>query len=696
MKKTNLGRKLLLLLVLVVVGVIYSPKHDTMAAGSPVQVCAVSYTDNSILVFINGNSKIYYAGEMDASRDIWEMIEVDPTDKIAVIDISWLSDNTENILILKGDTNDTQTRVILKSKPKKLEVSINYSLFDSLEKEDTIGSLLNIMTTEGTGESPITFNDLQWSKGESGQWLETGYLTKELLESYLIKGTNLYFRIAPVDDVVSAKKGTTDFPLSLYTGNYAYTKPYFNLETKNTDLTYGLEYPTGKNGRRASSEVKLRIAKKTTLPVTGIDGEDFTMDIKYGQEYRVTTTKDGIKKQYGWKQVTDKSIKKLPLSIMLEGTSDGLTADKAFPEMLIEIRNYSTSKASSSKITETQLSAQRILPGAIIPGAAPSGVTPDDKNIYISYNGSKNINIQIPSASSDNPYEYTVVRDGYSFDLNKATWTAITKNTIVKVLSSKAVDKSTLYIRQKAVKYKAATATSSPVAFKLASTMKDFKVSYPSIPTTEKKTYVFTKGYTTALTIDVTLNTKGKLPFETELKYIKLGTKDVPVLGVPTITPDISGGIDPNTVYTMKITLDSNVLKDMANITARALSIYYKNGTVDKTSAKLTIKNPTDALALITTAPEVGTADGTTKITLVSAPGLGNLLRYEITSAQVTGKKMEDKFEGTLTFTDGMDIAIAADQYLTIYEINSDKYIMKYKSIQIKATDIKQPSTTSP
>ncbi len=682
MKKLSL--KLVLLLTLVLVGVIYSPKQETFAGAIPdtqVKVCAVSYIDESILVFTNGNSKIYYATEVEAARNIWDVVEVSKS--IEVIDFSSLSSNVENVILIKGDKDGTQSRVIIKKKPFKLEVSINYSQLDSLDENDDIGEILNVMSSEGTANAPLHFNDLEWRKGEDGRWLPSYFLTKRVLENYLVRGATLNFRVAPVDDIVDT---ATDIRTKIM--NYPYEPSSLN------GITFGTEYPDGTKGRRASNAVKLKITKQVALPVIGVDGEDFNVNIKYGQEYRVTTTASGSSVVYDWTKVTDRSIRKLPISAMVEGTSDGLTASTAFPEMLIEIRNYSTSKASSSKITETHLSAQRILPGTIITGEAPSGVTPDNKNIYISYNGSKNINIQIPSASSDNPYEYTVVRDGYSFDVNKATWSAITKSTIVKVLSSKAVDKSTIYIRQKAVKYKPASATSSPVAFKLASTMEDFKVSYPSMPTTQKKTYIFTKGYTTALTIDVTLNTKGKLPFETELKYIKLGTKDVPVSEVQ-VTPSISGGIDPNTVYTMSITLNATELNKMVNSTARALSIYYKNGTVDKTSAKLTIKNPTDAISLTTTTT-VGSADGTTKIILVSTPGIGNSLRYEITSTQVTGKKMEDKFEGTNIFTDGMDIAITADQYLTIYEINSDKYIMKYKSIQIKASEIKQPSTPSP
>jgi hypothetical protein len=688
MMKKIFNVKLVLFLVLIVFGVLYSPKQETLAAGTPVQVCAVSYVDESILVFINGNSKIYFANETEASRGNWDSIDVSPTDKIAVLDISWLSPNVENIIMIKGDNDQTKSRIILKEKPRKLDVSINYSQLDSLAPTDTIGGLLNIMATEGTGVNPITFSDLQWKKGDTGQWRGTNDLTKELLESYLIKGTNLYFRIAPVDDTVSATLGGVSFPIGDYTGSYAYTKPKFTATTDADDLIYSTDYPDGTDGRRASSEVKLKIARKAVLPVTGIDGEEFTVDIKYGQEYRITATSGGsIVKSVDWTKVTDRTVKKLPLSAMLNYDYDGLTAATSFPEMLIEIRNYSTSKASSSKITATQLDAQRVLPGSIITGAAPAGVTSADKNIYITYNGTKNVNIQIPSASEDNPYEYCVVRQGNSFNLEKASWTSITKGTIVKVLASKAVDFSTLYIRQKEIKYKAEKGSTSAVAFKLASTMQTFQVNYPFTPTAPKMTYTYTKGYPTELNIDVTLNVAGKMPYETALRYLKLGTKDVPVDKV-TVTPDISGGIDKNQVYTMRITLKGSALEVMANCTARALGIYYENGTVDKTSSKLTIKNPTAALGLTTTIAQ-GTAASTTAVTVSNALGTGNHYVYQVGTTQVTKVNTEDKFTTGIAFTSGMDVVITAGQYLTIYELTADDYVVRYKSILVESKDVK-------
>jgi hypothetical protein len=681
--------RIFLMLVLCILGVITLSDQQAFAA-SPVKVCAVSYTDESILVFNNGNSKIYYATEIDAAKEKWDVIEVRKDasgnpEPITVIDISFLTTNLESILMIKGNSDSTQSRVIIKGKPQKLEVSINYSNMDNLAEGDTIGTLLNIMASEGNGETPITIADLQWRKGTNGYWLPTEYLTKELLESYLIKGTQLYFRIAPKDDVVSAKLGAADFTKQLResASMYAYTKSFGGVAY--SSISFGTDYPNGLGGRKASGEVKLKLTKMTTLPVTGIDGEDFKADIKYGQEYRVTL--NGGATPSKWTQVTDRSVKSLPLSKLTGGAYDGIT--KPFPKMLLEIREYATAKTAASKIVATNLDAQRVLSGNIIEGDVPTDSTASDPNIYISYNGTKNIVITIPSASSDNPYEYCVVKQGYDLDLERASWFTISKSTSMKILSSKALDQSTLYIRMKEVKYKAATRNSAAVSYKLASTCKTYKVSYPSEPIAPKMTYVYTKGYPTAITINVTLNTAGKLPYETGLRYIKLGTTDVPVQSC-VISPAIIDAPDPNQVYTMQITLSSAALERMAGCTAKPLNIYYNNGTVDKTSSKLTIKYPTAATILTTTAAK-GTAPGTTAITVLNTLGTGNAFLYTLGDTEVKYKNIEDTItEGLLPFVSGADIAVGTNRYLTIYELNATNNIIKYKCIELKADIVKE------
>ncbi len=705
MKKMIFNLKLLLLPVLAAAALLALPGGNVFAA-SAVQVVAVSYTDESILVLNNGNSKIYYATELDASKNKWEVLPTRPAssvpagiDRISVIDISWLSSNTENIIKIKGDGDDAvQVRVIVKARPSKLAVSINYSDLETLADEDRIGSLLNIMATEGTGVEPLTFDELQWSKGDSERWLSTELLTKRLLESYLVKGVDLYFRIAPKDDV--AKAGALD--LSGAASMFAYTNPVFHIETDTNhdgmidsisnhnanSITFSA-YPDGTNGRRASNAVKLKIAKQTALPVIGVDGSKFKINIKYGQEYRVTVGATTT----NWTKVTDRQIKTLTLSAILKGigTYDGLTAASAFPDMKVEIRGYATAKAAATKITETKLTAQRKVTGAIKEEEAPASAASDDPNLYITYNGTKNINVTIPSASAGQPYEYTVVKKDAVFDINKAAWTSISKSATVKITSSKAVDYGTLYIRKKEIKYKAKTSSSEAIAFQMASTYVTFPIRYPSVPEVDKTTLEFVKNYSNEsdVTFTVKLNSAGKQPFETKLKAIRLGTREVPVSSAE-VTPAIPDGTLPNASqeYTMKIVLNKTELEKMPNCTAKALSIYYENGTVDKTSVRLTIKSPTAAMGLtVTLAP--GTAPGTTAPSVVNAPGTDNTFVYKISADEVKGVNTEDVLTDGISFTSGADITITADSYITIYEINSTtKKVVKYKSVKVTADKI--------
>ena len=182
----------------------------------------------------------------------------------------------------------------------------------------------------------------------------------------------------------------------------------------------------------------------------------------------------------------------MDLKEIVNNTRDGLTTN--FPSMIIEIRDYATARAAASKIREIHLDEQRILTGDIITTPIPEDVDDKDPNIYVSYNGSASVSITIPSASNDNPYQYAIVKPGTDFDVKKISWTTISRSSAVRILSSRAVEGSEIYIRQKEIKAKAETKTSPAVDFKLASTYKKYKVEYPAVPDIEVQSYTFVKG----------------------------------------------------------------------------------------------------------------------------------------------------------------------------------------------------------
>jgi len=351
---------------------------QTASAASMVTINSVDYREENIIVKNNGNSRINFATDTEAAKDNWETQDADrnPDGTIAtttIIDISWLSPSLENILKFKGNENEDQTSVTILERTKKLEISINFSNIDNLDKKETVATLLNIMSTLGTADDPIKFSDLEWKKGDGGDWKLIDTLTVAQLEKYQIMGTYLYFRIMAEEAI-----------------------------------------PGVTVGRRASNEVKVKIVKKMPRMVIGIDGEEFTADIRYGKEYRVSISGG---EQTEWKKITNRATKTVDLATIANDGSNGTTLE--FPSMVIEIRDYATSKAASSKIKEIILDQQEELGGVIVPGIAPVIVDADDKDIYISYNGIKNMIIAIPAATIEEPYEYTVVEKDDDFDITR-------------------------------------------------------------------------------------------------------------------------------------------------------------------------------------------------------------------------------------------------------------------------------------
>lgn len=662
-----------------------------------VKVVAVEYYEEQIVVLNNGNSKICFATEVEAAKDNWEVINAD-SGAYTWIDMSWLSTTVENIIVIKGanDIAGRQTRVIFKEKPIKLEVSINYEKLDNMSWGDSIAPLFNIMSSVGTGNSPITFDDLEWRKGTTGQWQSTRTLKVHSIEKYLVKGTYLYFRIRAVDDVVTttdADGNEYDFNYERYMGNGGFSYIVGTGETLDND------YPDGTEGRRFSNEVKVKVAKKASPMVYGVDGEDFTAEIKYGKEYRVTvgtTTTD-------WIKVTDRATKSIPLSTILmnipaytggglintsSNTYYGYNPLRAFPAMKIEVRDYATTKSASSKITEIYLKAQRTITADPIIGKAPvDAIINEDRNIYLYYNGNKNMVLEIPQATPELPYEYAVAKPTENLDPTKLVWAAVTKGTEVKILASKAVEGYMLIIRQKEIKSKEATENSRAVDYALASTIVFHPVSYPSIPEIVDNGYTFTKGgYSGAITFTATLNASGKSPFETAVRSIKLGTKDI---GFTTSTATVNG------ISTMTITLKADSLSTMTNCYAKAITITYMNNTVDKTSVKLTIQSPI-AAANITLNVKKGTNTGTTAFEVSTPKAAGNSWVYVITAAAIDDVYTLDKLADvtsvvgtTITSPTYDNLTIAANQYLTVFDVDATGYIQKYKCFKITTDYIK-------
>jgi hypothetical protein len=671
MRKKRLNKtKIFLGLGLLFTGFLFLPNHTASASSlvEPVTIDAVDYEEEEIVIKNNNNTTICFATEVDAAKGIWEEMPAD-SGNTTRLDFSWVSPNAVNILKIKGgdDLTATQSRIVLPGKTTKLDITINYSNINALPKSNTIAPLLNIMSSAGTGAKPINFDDLEWRKGESGKWKDINLLTVAQLEKYQIKGTDLYFRIKAVNDVTR------------------------------TDVNGDPIYPDGSRGRRASAEVKVKIAKKAAAMVVGVNGEDFTADIRYGKEYRVTIGNSST----NWIQVVDREIKSLDLkniAMKLGDTSNGIT--DPFPAMTLEIRDYATNKAAASKITTKPLKEQRVISSLkLVEDKAPEDATTSDSNIYISYNGNRYLIITIPSASASNPYEYCLVKPSDFdetddtddiFENVKVTWTSITKGTDIKILSSKALDGGRLFVRQKEIKAKEKTKTTNAIEFELASTVVVQDIKYPSNPVVEQKnfTYLKTIHYVSEdLNFDIKLNDIGREAFETEIKYIKLGTKTLDFTQDVTPVIDEDHPFDKTKQYTLSVHLNTYLWDEMPTCINKPLTIAFVNGTTDKTSVKITIKIPTKALTLTAT-PKKGSALGTTAIDITGSLGAGNAYIYYTSDKSMENMiYTEDSINyhtGGTPYTAGGDILITPNYYVTVieYEVATGRFV-KYKSIQI-------------
>lgn len=85
-----------------------------------------------------------------------------------------------------------------------------------------------------------------------------------------------------------------------------------------------------------------------------------------------------------------------------------------------------------------------------------------------------------------------------------------------------------------------------------------------------------------------------------------------------------------------------------------------------------------------------GTTNGTTVVTINETAGAENSLVYKVGAEEVTSLTEEDTVTDGIAFTSGVtEIAVTADQYVTVYEINVSNKVVKYVSRQIVASEIK-------
>lgn len=319
--------------------------------------------------------------------------------------------------------------------------SSNYTMTYKGDVSEEVGTVVlpkqatNLRVTyKANATNPIAVTNaanrtVQWRKNNTTTWKEWNLNTESKDLSHLIvNGATLYFRLAPT------------------AGN------------SNTDTGY-----------RASKEVTVKIPAKTTAPAISINPSAFTVPLQSGMDYRyvIVDTDGSVVSSGDWQKIGSTKTYELAdfaADALYSGTSTTVTKDVS-----IQFKKRSTASTQESKITTITIPAQELKPIPSVIGAE------------ISYTSTTTFELSIKAASSETPYEYTIIKsddyDGINIDYAKLSWNILTSSTPVSINEKTAPKGSHILIRKKAV------GTLGDEKFALASDAEDLTsggIVYPS------------------------------------------------------------------------------------------------------------------------------------------------------------------------------------------------------------------------
>ncbi len=310
---------------------------------------------------------------------------------------------------------------------------------------------------------------VQWRKKDSYIWYDVNDSTfANELEKLSSQGATVYLRLAPVNG------GTTNEKLSI--------------------------------GSRPSKEVMITIPKKASAPTITIDGSKFLIPVKKNSAYRVVFS-DGTTSEW----ITVGSATDLMLS-KIAGSTLYINNSTTQNEVVLQFRTNATSSAPASRITTVTVPVQ---------AGPPSETT---YGISLDYTSSSSLELSVKSASSTQPFEYTIVEPDDTLNYQEAIWTSITSSASIAITESKAEEGSHIYVRKKSM------AAADKVAFALASKELDVTgssgVKYPdSASANSLTTLVTTAGLVKEEDTSSYLTFTISSPTKTTVSSIKL--KDI-------------------------------------------------------------------------------------------------------------------------------------------------------------------------
>lgn len=285
-----------------------------------------------------------------------------------------------------------------------ISISKNYELTLKGNKTKTITSITipkratNFRASYNKVTGKVTFSNagdrtVEWRKKGSTIWntVNPNTLTEELKYLYT-NGATIYFRLAPVNG------------------------------TSITNL-----------GFRPSNEVTVTIPKKSQAPAIKIDGSKFIIPVKRNMAYR---TVKGNEILTGWTNITSSTnlqLKDIATSAMYQNSTS------AQEEVTLQFRTNATSSSQVSNISTVTIPVQEGSPDT------------DTNGISLSYTSSTTLMIEVKAASSNKPFEYTIVKENDELDYKDARWNEVTSSSPISISKSKAPEGSHIYLRKKSL-----------------------------------------------------------------------------------------------------------------------------------------------------------------------------------------------------------------------------------------------------
>lgn len=384
--KNNKYRKYLLTLATFAIMLVCVGVIYTVVHAQSIQITKIDYENLTLTVQASdGDSKIFYTTSKNATN--WDEIPDEPDENHQVtMDISWISMTKDVTLYLKGNQSTDPISVVLPKQNNKFKASLDLS--SSTFKFSNVG----------------TSGKIYWRKSTSTEWTEFNQddqtEMQNLLESFSLKGISLVFETGQV-------QGTS----------------------------------ADKPGERPSKISTVKVAKRASAPSVSLNYNTMIFTVKNTMEYKLSEEDKWIPVN-----TTKLNLGDVMPDVLYDNKGKDMEEDDTVG-IDFRVRATASKVASQTKTLEICGQEDTLLDNIQIAYTGPTQLKIlIDKKEITKEDGTTET---LKEASTDNPYEYTVVKSGDELDIYNAKWIGITTNE-TKVSSTTAPEGSTIYVRKKA------------------------------------------------------------------------------------------------------------------------------------------------------------------------------------------------------------------------------------------------------